>query len=107
MAERDDIEREADSPPQPQGGLWRALAAGLSMLLVVSCFGVIYTAHTSRELFRELERARHQENEIQIEWRQLLLERSTLSSHARVEAVANAELGMQPAAGEFRIVVIE
>ena len=107
MTESDKTARQADSPAPPRGVLWSALAVALSMLLVASCFGVIYTAHTSRELFRELEQARHQENEIQIEWRQLLLERSTLSSHARVEAIASAELQMQPAGGEFRIVVIE
>ena len=66
----------------------------LSLAVVASAVGVIYTAHRSRELFRTLEQARRGQNEIQIEWRQLLLERSTLSSHARVEQIAGEQLQM-------------
>lgn len=66
----------------------------LSLAVVASAVGVIYTAHRSRELFRTLEQARREQNEIQIEWRQLLLERSTLSAHARVEQIAGEQLQM-------------
>ncbi len=66
----------------------------LSLAVVASAVGVIYTAHRARELFRTLEQARREQNEIQIEWRQLLLERSTLSSHARVEQIAGEQLQM-------------
>jgi cell division protein FtsL len=84
------------------------LLAGLLLVaIVVSAVAVIYTAHRARELFRELEQARHDENEIQIEWRQLLLERSTLSSHARVEAIAGTELQMATPEGELRTVVVQ
>jgi cell division protein FtsL len=86
---------------------WPVFAALLLVLAVLSSFGVIYAAHESRELFRQLEQARRDENEIQIEWRQLLLERGTLSSHARVEAIANSELQMVPVGGEFRMLVVE
>ena len=68
---------------------------------------MIYSAHESRELFRQLEQARRDENEIQIEWRQLLVERGTLSSHARVEAMARSELQMSPVEGELRVLVAE
>ena len=86
---------------------WPLLAAVLLVLSVLSSFGVIYAAHESRELFRQLEQARRDENEIQIEWRQLLLERGTLSSHARVEAMAGSELQMVPVEGELRVLVVE
>lgn len=86
---------------------WPLLAAVLLVLSVLSSFGVIYAAHESRELFRQLEQARRDENEIQIEWRQLLLERGTLSSHARVEAMAGSELKMVPVEGELRVLVAE
>ena len=86
---------------------WPLLASALVVAIVLSSFGVIYAAHESRELFRQLEQARRDENEIQIEWRQLLLERGTLSSHARVEAIANSELQMVPVGGEFRMLVVE
>jgi len=86
---------------------WPLLAAVLLVLSVLSSFGVIYSAHESRELFRQLEQARRDENEIQIEWRQLLVERGTLSSHARVEAMARSELQMSPVEGELRVLVAE
>jgi cell division protein FtsL len=98
----DEPAREAAAPDR-----WSLLAAVLLVLSVLSSFGVIYAAHESRELFRQLEQARRDENEIQIEWRQLLLERGTLSSHARVEAMAGSELQMVPVEGELRVLVVE
>jgi cell division protein FtsL len=91
----------------PRPFRWPLLAAALLALAVLTSFGVIYAAHQSRELFRQLEQARRDENEIQIEWRQLLLERGTLSSHARVEAIAASELQMAPVGGDFRVLVVE
>jgi cell division protein FtsL len=86
---------------------WVLLSALLLVLIVISSFGVIYSAHRSRELFGEIERVRRDENEIQIKWRQLLIERSTLSAHARVETMAGSELQMVPANGELRMLVLE
>jgi cell division protein FtsL len=83
------------------------VALCLLLAVVVSAIGVVYTAHRSRELFRSLEQARRDQNEIQIEWRQLLLERSTLASHARVEAIADTQLQMKLPASEINMVVIE
>ena len=79
----------------------------LVAVCTISAFAVVYSAHRSRELFRDLEAARREQNEIQVEWRQLLLERSTQSSHARVEAIADAQLGMKPVDGEIRTVVVQ
>lgn len=104
MAER---EPTANVPKRFPVAGWVLVSAVLLVLVVISSFGVIYSAHKSRELFRELERVRRAENEIQIEWRQLLLERSTLSAHARVEAMAGSELQMVPASGELQILVLE
>lgn len=90
-------ERKAEVPSAGSGERrvpW--LTAFLAVAVICSAIGVIYTAHRSRELFRTLEQARRDQNEIQIEWRQLLLERSTLSSHARVEQIAGEQLQMAP-----------
>lgn len=86
-------ESKVDTPPARTARLpWLTLL--LALLVVATALGVIYTAHRSRELFRTLEQARRDQNEIQIEWRQLLLERSTLSAHARVEEIAGQQLQM-------------
>lgn len=103
-AKQSDESRPADVG---RGLNWMVLSAAILLLALVSSFGVIFSAHKSRELFRELERARHEQNEIQIEWRQLLIERSTLSSHVRVESIARSELQMEPLADDFRVLVIE
>ncbi|MCG3169070.1 MAG: Cell division protein FtsL [Pseudomonadales bacterium] len=98
---------QGNAPQRAHGERWPWLALVLLVLAVASSFGVIYAAHTSRELFRQLERERRDENEIQIEWRQLLLERGTLSSHGRVESIARERLRMAPVEGEFRVLVAE
>lgn len=100
---------DAASVAEAPRGLRRRRVGVVLLVLActVSAFAVIYSAHRSRELFRELEGARRAQNEIQVEWRQLLLERSTQSSHARVEAIAGAELGMKPVEGEIRTVVVQ
>jgi cell division protein FtsL len=102
--------KQSDEPQPAAGGggrNWMAVSAALLLIALASSFGVIFSAHKSRELFRELERSRLEQNEIQIEWRQLLIERSTLSSHVRVEAIARSELQMEPLADDFRVLVIE
>lgn len=96
---------EQHTAQHPRRAPWHWIAPVLLACVVGSSFGVIYTAHTARELFRQLEQARRTENEIQIEWRQLLLERGTLSSHARVEAMARERLRMAPVEGKFHVLV--
>jgi cell division protein FtsL len=83
------------------------VAGVLLLLCMVTAFGVVFAAHRARELFRELEGLRRDENETQIEWRQLLLERSTLSSQARVEAIAGSELKMAAPEGPIHPVPVE
>jgi cell division protein FtsL len=100
-------ERMTETAPVPASRRMPLLALCLLLAVVVSAIGVVYTAHRSRELFRSLEQARRDQNEIQIEWRQLLLERSTLASHARVEAIADKQLQMKLPASEINMVVIE
>ena len=86
---------------------WSLVAGLLLVLCIASAFAVVFAAHEARERFRELEQLRRAENEIQVEWRQLLLERSTQSSHARVETIAGTELGMVPPGGPIRTVVAD
>ena len=100
-------ERMTETAPVPASRRMPLLALCLLLAVVVSAIGVVYTAHRSRELFRSLEQARRDQNEIQIEWRQLLLERSTLASHARVEAIADKQLQMKLPESEINMVVIE
>ena len=106
--ERPVADRRAESAPHSVRGARTPLfTLALLVVVIVSAIGVIYTAHRSRELFRELEQARGEQNDIQIEWRQLLLERSTLSSHARVEQIADQQLQMTLPEGDMHPMVVE
>ncbi len=62
--------------------------------VVVSALGVIYSTHTTRQSFYELQSLEKQSNELQVEWGQLLLEKSTQAAQVRIERVAQKELGM-------------
>jgi cell division protein FtsL len=61
----------------------------------------------SIDMVARAKQARREENDIQIEWRQLLLERSTLSSHARVEQIAAEQLQMTLPVTELPVTVAE
>lgn len=66
----------------------------LLCLIMLSAVGVIYAKHQSRKLFIELQALYKARDAMDIEWGQYQLEQSTLATHARVEGVAAARLGM-------------
>ena len=70
------------------GFLVLVLAAGAS-----AC-GVVWTTHKSRMLLNELQELEKRRNLLQVEWRRLLLEQSSLVSQGRIEDKAIAELEM-------------
>jgi cell division protein FtsL len=66
----------------------------LLALTIASAFAVIYAKHESRKLFVELQDLHKARDDMEIEWGQLQLEQSTLTTHGRVEGKAGAKLGM-------------
>lgn len=66
----------------------------LWIAVLASAAGTIYTKHRARELFVELERVNRERDRLEIEWGRLQLEQSAFSTHAFVENVAAANLGM-------------
>jgi cell division protein FtsL len=62
--------------------------------LVICALLLVTSQHESRRLFIELERAQAQAKQLDIEWRQLQLEQSSLGKHVRIEANARRELKM-------------
>lgn len=67
----------------------------LWIAVLASAAGTIYTKHRARELFVELERVNRERDRLEIEWGRLQLEQSAFSTHAFVENVAAANLGMR------------
>ena len=68
----------------------------LWLVVLASAIGVVYSTYLSRQLFNEFESLKREENELQVEWGQLLLEKSTWSAQVRVERLAKNKLDMLP-----------
>ncbi len=71
-----------------------SLIVSLLGLNVCAAFGVIYTKHLSRQYFSELQALQNQQDQLHVEWSQLLLEQGTWSTDVRVERVAKEHLHM-------------
>ncbi|WP_369601440.1 cell division protein FtsL [Hahella sp. SMD15-11] len=81
------------------------VTAGLAALVVVSCFGVIYSASLNRGLYRTLDKLEQERARLDKEWVQLLLEESSWGAPSRIESIAVNKLHMvQPAAREIVLV---
>ncbi len=56
--------------------------------------GIVYSKHSIRKEFIELQSLQNRFDELQIEWGRLQLEQSTWLTHGRVEKLAREKLGM-------------
>lgn len=75
--------------------LTRTIVALLAAAVLLSALAVIDARHENRMLFSQLQQLRHQRDQLNVEWGQLLLEQSTWSTHARIEQLATGKLDMQ------------
>lgn len=71
-----------------------SLLIAFYLVVVMSASGVVYSKHLQRRYFVELQALQEKGSELQTEWEQLLLEESAWSNQARIEKIANNELGM-------------
>lgn len=77
----------------------------LGVATILSAFAVVLAAHHSRLLNIDLERQLAKRDQLEIEWRHLLLEQNALGEHSRVSRLAEQQLQMrQPGATDERIV---
>jgi len=80
----------------------------LLLFVVVSSFSVIYYSHINRQKTSELEVLLTKQDELNIEWRNLLLEQSSLAEHSAIESKAKKRLDMKrPNANSEVIVTLE
>jgi len=79
---------------QERAAIWPVLL--LSALVLASALGVIYTTHTTRLQYTELQTLRRESYRLEEEWERLLLERSTWANPDRVRQVAQQQLNMVP-----------
>jgi len=77
----------------------------LAAITVISAIAVVDARHQARQLFIELQGLNRDRDELNIEWRQLQIERSTWAAHARVEQLARDKLSMSvPAPADIEVV---
>jgi len=73
----------------------------LTGAVLASGVGVVYTQHTNRQLFIQLQSLQAERDQLEIEWELLQLEQSTLVTDIAVEKTARKRLKMRiPDPGE-------
>lgn len=84
---------------------WPINALILLLAVVVSAVAVVYSKHSGRELFIELQGLTNERDSMDVEWGQLQLEQSTLTTQGRVEREARGQLGMVNLAAGNTVIV--
>ncbi|AAZ26922.1 MULTISPECIES: cell division protein FtsL [Colwellia] len=77
----------------------------LLLFVVMSSFSVIYYSHINRQTTSELEVLLSQKDDLNIEWRNLLLEQSSLAEHSAIESKAKNLLDMKRPNGNSEVIV--
>jgi cell division protein FtsL len=75
------------------------------LLVVVTAIAVVYSKHSGRELFIELQALAYERDAMDVEWSQLQLEQSTLTTQGQVERDARDKLGMVNLAADNMVIV--
>jgi cell division protein FtsL len=65
------------------------------LAILISGLAVIYITNEQRLTLSALQQLEHQNNQLKLQWGQLLLEQASLATSARVEKLAIEKLGMQ------------
>jgi cell division protein FtsL len=77
----------------------------LAAAVVGSAVAAADARHQARQRFIELQALNRTRDELNIEWRQLQIERSTWATHARIEQLARDKLDMDvPSPADVEIV---
>lgn len=66
----------------------------LFLAVLVSALSMVYVTNTSRTLTASIHQAQLERNQLHVQWGQLLLEKSTWVTPARVQQIAEKDLQM-------------
>ena len=67
----------------------------LLAVLLACALSVVTSSHRARNLVSALEQEKNRSHDLDVEWRQLLLEQSTLANPVRINTIARDKLGMR------------
>ena len=77
----------------------------LLITVIASALGVVYTKHINRKYYSELQKLQLFRDEMDVEWGQWQLERSTFATSSEIERSARERLGMkQPKKSELEVI---
>ncbi|MDV5170894.1 cell division protein FtsL [Photobacterium rosenbergii] len=75
------------------------------VLVLISAMGVVLITHHSRQLIAQQEQLLIERDQLDIEWRNQILEESSLAEHSRIERLAEQEMEMQRPSRDSEIIV--
>ena len=75
------------------------------LAVVATAVGIVYAKHQGRELFIELQLLGDERDRMDVEWGQLQLEQSTLTTQGKVERAARDQLGMVTLTADNMVIV--
>ncbi len=77
----------------------------LLILVVISAFAVVYFTHLNRQATSQVELLIAERDELDIEYRNLLLEQSSLAEHSDIESKAQKRLKMKRLTAKDEVVI--
>ena len=84
---------------------WLLLNSGLLLAVLATAVSVVDVSHRCRALYTQLQQMEATQWDSREQWGRLLLERSTLAAHHRVEQLAGEQLQMHwPTAAELQVI---
>ncbi len=81
------------------------ISYALLVLVVISALAVIYYTHVNRQTTSELEVLLSQRDELNTEWRNLLLEQNSLAEHSVIESKAARLLKMKRPDSKSEVII--
>ncbi len=83
----------------------RLLVIVLLLACILSALAVVQMSHLNRQLTIQQDQNYQKRDQLDTEWRNLLLEQRALAEHSRVEEIARRQLNMQRPSGQLDITV--
>ena len=84
------------------------LTSALLVVIFASSFAVVQVTHLARGQLIEQDTLLQERDELDLEWRYLLVEEEFYSQHARIEEVATSQLKMKrPTSQDEQVIIVQ
>ncbi|MBQ4833848.1 cell division protein FtsL [Pseudoalteromonas sp. MMG010] len=84
------------------------LTSALLVVIFVSSFAVVQVTHLARAQLIQQDKLLQQRDELDLQWRYLLVEEEFYSQHARIEDIATTQLQMKrPTSQNEQVIILQ